>query len=73
MENLPEKYNSERKNYIRENMKNVIFDENLKAQRLKRQREKSEEIERNGHHVYNKNFGKLPDYVIKFRQDKESE
>jgi hypothetical protein len=40
MVNLPDmpKYNSERKNknHIRENMRTVIFDENLKAQKLKR-------------------------------------
>jgi len=62
---LPEKpaYNSERKNYIKENMRHVIFEENQKAQRLRRQRERSEEIEKNGHHVYNKNYGKLPEYV----------
>ena len=26
-----------------------------------------------GPHVYNKNFGKLPDYVVRFRQEKEEE
>lgn len=68
MATLPDKYHTERKyqvprNHVKENMRKVIFDENLKAQRLKRERERSEDLIKNGHHAYNKNYGKLPEYV----------
>ena len=32
-----------------------------------------DDFEAKGHHKFNKNFGKLPEYVIKFRQKKENE
>lgn len=31
-----------------------------------------EEFDQLGHHKFNKNFGKLPDYILKYRQVQEN-